>query len=42
MSNDRIPWAQDAPLAQKVRDTSDGHLEVHPAAERFWQERGYI
>jgi hypothetical protein len=44
MSNDRIPWAQDAPLAQKVRDTSDGDLEVplHPAAEWFWQERGYI
>ncbi len=45
-SKDRIPWAQDAPLplAQMVRDTSDGHLEVplHPAAERFWQERGYI
>ena len=44
-SKDRIPWAQDAPLplAQMVRDTSDGHLEVplHPAAERFWQERGY-
>ena len=42
----RIPWAQDAPLplAQMVRDTSDGHLEVplHSAAERFWQERGYI
>ena len=45
-SKDRIPWAQDAPLplAQMVRDTSDGHLEVplHPAAERFWQECGYI
>ena len=45
-SKDRIPWAQDAPLplAQMVRDTPEGHLEVplHPAAERFWQERGYI
>jgi TRAP-type uncharacterized transport system substrate-binding protein len=45
MSKDRIPWAQDAPLplAQMVRDTTEGHLEVplHPAAERFWQERGY-
>jgi TRAP-type uncharacterized transport system substrate-binding protein len=42
----RIPWAQDAPLplAQMVRDTPEGHLEVplHSAAERFWQERGYI
>ena len=39
--------AQDAlttSLAQMVRDTPEGHLEVplHPAAERFWQERGYI
>jgi TRAP-type uncharacterized transport system substrate-binding protein len=45
-SKDRIPWAQEAPLplAQMVRDTSDGHLEVplHPAAERFWRELGYI
>ena len=45
-SKDRIPWAQDAPLplAQMVSDTPEGHLEVplHPAAERFWQERGYI
>jgi TRAP-type uncharacterized transport system substrate-binding protein len=45
-SKDRIPWAENAPLplAQMVRDTPEGHLEVplHPAAERFWQERGYI
>jgi TRAP-type uncharacterized transport system substrate-binding protein len=45
-SKDRIPWAHDAPLplAQMVRDTSEGHLEVplHPAAERFWRERGYL
>jgi TRAP-type uncharacterized transport system substrate-binding protein len=45
-SKDRIPWAEDAPLplAQMVRDTPDGHLEVplHPAAERFWRELGYI
>ena len=45
-SKDRIPWAQDAPLplAQMVRDTNEGHLEVplHPAAERYWRERGYI
>jgi TRAP-type uncharacterized transport system substrate-binding protein len=45
-SKDRIPWAQDAPLplAQMVRDTPEGHLEVplHPAAERFWREQGYI
>jgi TRAP-type uncharacterized transport system substrate-binding protein len=45
-SKDRIPWAQDAPLplAQMVRDTPEGHLEVplHPAAERFWQQLGYL
>ena len=45
-SKDRIPWAEDAPLpiAQMVRDTPEGHLEVplHAAAEQFWQERGYL
>jgi TRAP-type uncharacterized transport system substrate-binding protein len=45
-SKDRIPWAEDAPLplAQMVRDTPEGHLEVplHPAAEKFWRERGYL
>lgn len=45
-SKDRIPWAEDAPLplAQMVRDTPEGHLEVplHPAAERFWRDRGYL
>ena len=45
-SKERIPWAQAAPLplAQMVRDTAEGHLEVplHPAAERFWRERGYL
>ena len=45
-SKDRIPWAEEAPLplAQMVRDTPEGHLEVplHPAAERFWLEHGYL
>ena len=45
-SQERIPWAQEAPLplAQMVRDTPEGHLEVplHPAAERFWRKRGYL
>ncbi|HEX9788087.1 MAG TPA: TAXI family TRAP transporter solute-binding subunit [Candidatus Binatia bacterium] len=45
-SKERIPWGQDAPLplAQMVRDTPEGHLEVplHPAAARFWRERGYL
>jgi TRAP-type uncharacterized transport system substrate-binding protein len=45
-SKERIPWAQDAPLplAQMVHDTPEGHLEIplHPAAEQFWLERGYL
>jgi TRAP-type uncharacterized transport system substrate-binding protein len=45
-SKERIPWAQQAPLplAQMVRDTPEGHLEVplHPAAEHFWREHGYL
>jgi TRAP-type uncharacterized transport system substrate-binding protein len=45
-SKDRIPWAQDAalPLSQMVRNTAEGHLEVplHPAAERFWRDRGHL
>ena len=45
-SKGRIPWAEEAPLplAQMVRDTPEGHLEVplHPAAERFWRECGYL
>jgi TRAP-type uncharacterized transport system substrate-binding protein len=45
-SKDCIPWAKEGPLplAQMVRDTPEGHLEVplHPAAERFWRERGYL
>lgn len=42
---DRIPWYGEGPLNldQMCRDTRDGPLMVplHPAAERFWQERGY-
>jgi TRAP-type uncharacterized transport system substrate-binding protein len=45
-SKDRIPWAHDAPLplSQMVRNTPEGHLEVplHPAAECFWHDRGYV
>ena len=45
-SKARIPWAKDEPLplAQMVRDTPEGHLEVplHPAAETFWRERDYL
>ncbi len=45
-SKAHIPWAKDEPLplAQMVRDTPEGHLEVplHPAAERYWREQGYL
>jgi len=45
-SKERIPWAKDEPLPMKqiVSDTDEGHLEVplHPAAEQFWRERGYL
>ena len=45
-SKDRIPWAQEGPLplAQMVRDTPEGHLDVplHDAAERYWRDRGYL
>ena len=45
-SKARIPWAREGPLplAQMVRDSAEGHLEVplHPAAERTWRERGYL
>lgn len=45
-SKERIPWAHDRPLPLEtmVRDTPEGHLEVplHPAAERFWRECGYL
>ncbi len=45
-SKERIPWAEEAPLplAQMVRDTREGHLEVplHPAAQRFWRQCGYL
>jgi TRAP-type uncharacterized transport system substrate-binding protein len=43
---ERIPWAHDEPLplATMVRDSPEGHLEVplHPAAERFWRQCGYL
>jgi hypothetical protein len=43
---DRIPWQEGAslPLREMVQNTQAGPLEVpfHPAAERFWRERGYL
>jgi TRAP-type uncharacterized transport system substrate-binding protein len=45
-SKDKIPWAKDEPLplAQMVRDSAEGHLEVplHSAAERYWREHGFL
>ena len=45
-SKEQIPWAQDKPLplGTMVRDTPEGYLEVplHPAAERFWRQCGYL
>ncbi len=41
-----IPWAkaEPLPLAQMVRDSAEGHLEVplHAAAEAYWREQGYL
>jgi TRAP-type uncharacterized transport system substrate-binding protein len=43
---DRIPWHGEGPLPLSLmcRDTVDGPLTVplHPAAERFWTEQGYL
>ena len=43
---DRIPWEGQGPmpLDRMCRDTTEGPLDVplHPAAEAFWRERGYL
>jgi TRAP-type uncharacterized transport system substrate-binding protein len=43
---DVIPWQEDGPLplADMCRNTPAAPLAVpfHPAAERFWRERGYL
>ncbi len=43
---DRIPWQGEGPLPleRMCRDTPDSPLGIplHPAAERFWRERGYL
>jgi TRAP-type uncharacterized transport system substrate-binding protein len=43
---DRIPWQGDGPLPleRMCEDNPEGPLEVplHPAAEKFWRERGYV
>jgi len=43
---DRIPWQGEGPLPldRMCRDTPETPLDIplHPAAERFWRERGYM
>jgi TRAP-type uncharacterized transport system substrate-binding protein len=43
---DRIPWEGKGalPLERMCRDTLEGPLDIplHPAAENFWRERGYL
>ena len=43
---DRIPWEGKGslPLERMCRDTLEGPLDIplHPAAESFWRERGYL
>jgi len=46
LRRERIPWEGFGPLpiAHMCRDTPDGPLDgsLHPAAERYWRERGYL
>jgi len=43
---DRIPWQGEGPLPieRMCKDSADAPLDIplHPAAERFWRERGYL
>lgn len=43
---DRIGWQEPGPLPldRMCQDTADGPLTIplHPAAEKFWRERGYL
>ena len=45
-SKELIPWQGEGPLPleRMCRDTPEGPLVVplHPAAERFWRECGYL
>jgi TRAP-type uncharacterized transport system substrate-binding protein len=43
---DRIPWYGEGPMRLDLmcRDTKEGPMMIplHPAAERFWRDRGYL
>ncbi|HXV82809.1 MAG TPA: TAXI family TRAP transporter solute-binding subunit [Candidatus Binatia bacterium] len=43
---EKIPWQEEGPLPldRMCHDTPEGPLNIplHPAAERFWRERGYL
>ena len=43
---DRIPWQGEGPLPleRMCKDSPEGPLDIplHPAAEQFWRERGYL
>ena len=43
---EKIIWQEEGPLPleRMCRDTAEGPLNIplHPAAERFWRERGYL
>jgi hypothetical protein len=43
---DKIAWQEPGPLPleRMCRDSADGPLVIplHPAAEKFWRERGYL
>jgi TRAP-type uncharacterized transport system substrate-binding protein len=44
---DRIPWSRGngpLPLEKLCKDSREGplYLPLHPGAERFWRERGYL
>jgi TRAP-type uncharacterized transport system substrate-binding protein len=44
---DRVPWENGdgpLPLRRLCKDGKDGalYLPLHPGAERYWRERGYL
>jgi hypothetical protein len=41
-----VPWERDGPLPLEImcRESDETPMDVplHPAAEQFWRERGYL